>query len=484
MNLTGIERIELGTIGGADTITVGDLTGSGVKQVAINLAGLDGAGDGAVDNVIASATAGDDHVSFSTSGSLITVNGLPEQLTVDHAEAADVLTIQAGAGNDTIDASALSNVTLMFNGGAGNDTLAFNGSNADDVIALSTFNGALVATHGASAVTVELADVENIAISGGDGNDIITAVNVLTSAHLTLDGGAGNDTITGGAGADTLIGGSGNDTVIGGQGNDVATLGNGDDTFIWNPGDGSDVVDGGSGFDTLRFNASSVAEHIDIVANGGQAVLTRDVSVVTMNLTSIERIELGTIGGADTVNVGDLTGSGVKQVAINLAGLDGAGDGAIDNVIASATAGNDHISFGVSGSLITVNGLPEQLTVDHAEAADALTIQAGAGNDTIDASALSNVTLMLNGGTGNDTFVFAFGSGGHDVIQDFQVHGNNTQGDVIQLKGFSDDFAHMVQEGHIAQSGTDVVITDGTHTVVTLQNVSLAALHATDFHFV
>jgi Ca2+-binding RTX toxin-like protein len=350
MNLTSMERIELAAFGSADTITVGDLTGSGVKQVAIDLAGTLGGGDGVSDNVIASATAGNDHISLSTSGSLITVNGLPEQFTVDHAEATDVLTIEAGAGNDTIDASALSNVTLMFDGGDGNDTLAFNGSGADDTFTLSALSGALVETHGTNTVTVELANVEDIVISGGDGNDTIRAGNgMATLAHLTLSGGAGNDTITGGDGADTLIGGGGNDSVTGGRGNDVATLGSGDDTYIWNPGDGSDVVDGGSGFDTLKFNGSNAAEHIDIFANGSQAEFTRDVAAITMNLTSMERIEFAALGGADTINVGDLSGSGVKQVAIDLAGVLGgggsSGDGASDNVIASASAGNNHIGL-------------------------------------------------------------------------------------------------------------------------------------------
>src|SRR6185312_6455209 len=268
--------------------------------------------------------------------------------------------------------------TLLFDGGADSDTLTFNGSSADDTFTLSAFNGSLVETHGVNVVTVQLANVENTVIGGGDGNDIIAAGNGVAAlaAHLTLDGGAGNDTITGGDGADTLIGGAGNDIVIGGRGNDIATLGSGDDTFIWNPGDGSDVVDGGSGFDTLRFNGSNVGEHIDISANGGEAVLARDVGAVTMSLTSIEHIDVGALGSADTVTVGDLTGSGVKQVAVNLAGLNGAGDEAVDTVIANATAGNNHISFGISGSLITVNGLPEQLTVDHAEATDVLTINA------------------------------------------------------------------------------------------------------------
>jgi hypothetical protein len=36
-------------LGGADTITINDLTGTGVADVAINLAGPNGGGDGATD---------------------------------------------------------------------------------------------------------------------------------------------------------------------------------------------------------------------------------------------------------------------------------------------------------------------------------------------------------------------------------------------------------------------------------------------------
>src|SRR5262249_58347459 len=103
------------------------------------------------------------------------------------------------------------------------------------------------------------------------------------------NGGDGNDTITGSAG---------NDTVIGGHGNDVASLGAGDDTFVWNPGDGSDTVDGGAGNDTLVFNGSDADEKIEISANGNGATLTRDVGLVSMNLTSMETIDVNAVGGA------------------------------------------------------------------------------------------------------------------------------------------------------------------------------------------
>ena len=51
---------------------------------------------------------------------------------------------------------------------------------------------------------------------------------------LTIDSGAGDDTIFGSRGADMLVGGAGNDFIDGQQGDDVAKLGAGDDTFRWN----------------------------------------------------------------------------------------------------------------------------------------------------------------------------------------------------------------------------------------------------------
>jgi Ca2+-binding RTX toxin-like protein len=144
------------------------------------------------------------------------------------------------------------------------------------------------------------------------------------------------------------------------------------------------------------------------------------------------------------------------------------------------------------------------VTIDHGETADLLSIKSGAGNDTIDASKLPAGTMALTldggagndviiggagddtliGGSGNDKFKFTFGVGGHDVITDFQVHGATAQGDVVGLAGFSDHtFDQAVADGHIAQSGADVVISDGAHIVATLQDISLDSLHAQDFLF-
>src|SRR5262249_61112289 len=91
---------------------------------------------------------------------------------------------------------------------------------------------------------------DHVTIVGGAGDDTIDASTLpADTISLTLQGGAGNDTLIGSQGADTLLGGGGDDTVIGGRGNDVASLGVGNDQFVWNPGDGSDVVEGQAGTD-------------------------------------------------------------------------------------------------------------------------------------------------------------------------------------------------------------------------------------------
>jgi len=70
------------------------------------------------------------------------------------------------------------------------------------------------------------------------------------------------------------------------------------------------------------------------------------------------------------------------------------------------------------------------------------------------------------------------------VVKGFQAHGAGANGDVVALSGFVDQsLAQALADGHIAQSGADVVISDGAHVVATLQNVLLSALHANDFVF-
>jgi Ca2+-binding RTX toxin-like protein len=348
LDMNGVETLALKALGGADAITVGDLTGTALTQVDVDIAGTFGgsAGDAQTDTVSLNGTAGADAIQVTGQGSSASVLGLAARVNVTGSEGAlDQLVVNGGAGKDTINASGL-------------------------------------------------------------------AAGVV---RLTIDGGAGDDTVLGSAGADIILGGDGNDVVQGRQGNDTALLGANDDVFVWNPGDGSDTVEGQSGLDRLVFSGSNVSENLSIGANGGRALLFRDVAAVTMDLNDVETIEIATLGGADNVAVGDLAGTDVTRVDVKLAGPGGAGDGAIDTVTVGGTTGDDLVSVFSSGGGVTVAGLQATVGLTGLDGFDRLVVNAGAGSDVIDATSLtsSKASLAINGGLGNDVIL---GSEGSDII--------------------------------------------------------------------
>jgi Ca2+-binding RTX toxin-like protein len=393
MSLSQVEKIDLTTRGGADNVTIGDLSGTGMSEVDVDLsAGGDGSslGDGAPDTVTVNGAAKKNNsITITIAGADVSVTGLAA-VNINGAEGAnDTLVVNGGDGNDTINASAL----------------------PEGII------------------------------------------------NLTINGGAGNDTITGGQGDDVLTGGDGDDRVTGGRGDDVALLGAGNDTFTWNPGDGSDIVEGQAGTDTLVFNGSNAPENIDISANGSRVRLFRDVGDVTMDLNSVEHIQLATLGGADTVTVGDLTGTGANLVSVNLAASNGGGDGQADNVIVNGSNNADPVSLVSSGSSVFVMGLSTQTIVSGADAGDTLTINGLGGDDVINAGGLrpGQVNLIINGGDGNDRIG---GSGGNDTV----IGGRGN--DFAQLGAGDDTYIWNPGDGSDTvdgQAGNDTLQFDGAN---------------------
>jgi Ca2+-binding RTX toxin-like protein len=383
----------------------------------------------------------------------VTFNALGgvDTVTVDDLTGTDLtrvnvhLAASGGGGDGAADA-------VIVNGTSGNDAISVNGSGtAFSVGGLYT----RVAVDGVEAAS------DHFVVQALGGNDTVSASGLPAGVvGLTLDGGGGNDRLTGSAGADVLIGGDGNDLVSGERGDDAALLGAGDDVFEWDPGDGSDTVEGQDGTDTLRFEGANVAENIDISANGTRVRFFRDVGNVTMDLNQVERVDFKALGGADTVTVNDLTGTGLATVNLDL-GVGGLGDGAADSVVVNGTAGDDSVQ--VAGNAvrgITVTGLAAQVNITHAEPArDRLTVNGQAGNDTISASGLAagTVGLTLNGGAGID---FLIGSPGRDTI--FGGTGNDTA-----LMGAGDDtFVWNPGDGSDiveGQAGTDSLLFNGAN---------------------
>jgi Ca2+-binding RTX toxin-like protein len=248
-----------------------------------------------------------------------------------------IITSRDAAGNILINGGAVS-----INGGQptvfNTDKIAEFGGNGNDTISLD--NGALPSAQ----------------LFGGDGNDVLTG----GAAADQLFGGNGNDTLNGGNGDDILFGGAGDDTVVGDKGTDTAVLGAGNDTFIWNPGDGNDAVIGQVGFDTLDFRGANISENIVISANGPGVKFARANGNIDLN--GVERIQFEAQGDhADNITINDLTGTDVKEVAIDL----GADDQA-DTVSINATKGQA-ITVTDKNGVVTVSGLASDVTISNFE---------------------------------------------------------------------------------------------------------------------
>ncbi|MFO1081750.1 MAG: calcium-binding protein [Reyranellaceae bacterium] len=447
-DLGTVETITFNALGGADTVRVRNLAGTAVTQVGVNLAGNGGiGGDGAADLVAVDGSIRGDVVTVDAVGGAVSVGGLFAGTVVSNADAGDVLTLSllSGADRATVNdlaGTGLSQVKIdLGNGGAADgqaDEAIVNATGGADVVSVSVVAGSVSVAGLAATVGVLNADaaLDRLTVNGQEGDDAITAGSGLAAlVSLTFDGGQGNDTLVGGDGADMLLGGEGNDAVTGGQGNDTALLGGGDDSFVWNPGDGTDTVDGQDGLDSFQANGTSLAESIEISASGGRTRFVRDIAAVTADLGTVETIVFNALGGADTVQVRDLTGTGVARVMVNLAGNGGiSGDGAADLVTVEGTAGGDTVTVGAVGGAVNVDGLAPGVTILGAEAAlDRVTVSGQGGDDTITAGSglAALVRLTLDGGSGNDTLVGGDGAdtllgGGDDTFVWNPGDGNDT----------------------------------------------------------
>jgi Ca2+-binding RTX toxin-like protein len=258
MDLDGVERIDAAAVGGGDSLTVGDA--SGTDLTALRFAtGTDGAGD----RIVADGSGGGDAVTITGAAGLTNVAGLPNglMLAVSGAQApTDALTVNGRDGDDTIDASALAadtgrggrgpDVALLgpgddrfvweagddsdvVDGQEGSDVVTFNGSGAAETFQVEQSGNRIEFTRDIGNVTMDLGGVELLDAALGAGHDQLDAFGLPAGAiALRADGEDGDDRLRGGDGDDWLRGGDGDDILIGGPGNDDLDGGAGNNTVI------------------------------------------------------------------------------------------------------------------------------------------------------------------------------------------------------------------------------------------------------------
>jgi Ca2+-binding RTX toxin-like protein len=399
--------IQVFGLGGNDTITFDETNGALPRANLFGGAGNDtltgGSGDdqlfGQSDNDTLLGKGGFDFLFGGAGNDTLTGGDADDQV---FGEGGDDLMIW-NPGDDTD----------LFEGGSGTDTAEVNGGNGAEVFSATT-NVARVRFDrlDPAPFSIDIGTTENLVLNMNGGDDSFSATgNLAALIKLTVDGGDGNDTILGSNGADLLLGGDGNDFIDGQQGDDVALLGAGNDVFQWDPGDGSDTVEGQDGVDTLLFNGSGGAEIFEVSANGERALFTRNLGNIVMDLNDVERIDVNALGGADNIVVGDLSGTDVTEVNIDLGG----GDGAADTVTVNATNGGDVVLVTGDNGGVSVLGLAATVNILNFDANDRLIINGLGDDDVIEASGLaaSGIQLTADGGAGDDVLI---GGDGADTL--------------------------------------------------------------------
>ncbi len=288
--------------------------------------------------------------------------------------------IRGTTGAETLSGTGLADT---ITGLAGNDILLGGGGN--DTLYADAGNDT---AHGGDGADRIFGGYGNDTLTGGAGLDRLYGGNDTDN----ISGGTENDFIDGGAGNDTVSGGTGNDTVYGGAGNDIV-----------NGEDGNEFIDGGLGNDTL----SGGADNDTIYGGAGDDNLSGS--------TGDDVLAGG--AGTDTINGGDNT-----LMAASTTGFTG-GDWLSYADSASAVNVNMDtfvVSGGAVGDVISnVEHLIGSSKNDTLTASNTNSgwIMGGAGNDTINAGAVSGLMAgdagqdTLNGSTASDGFVAQYDLG-------------------------------------------------------------------------
>ena len=154
--------------------------------------------------------------------------------------------LQTGT-NERINLSGKTRFEDVMDGGADIDTVEL--THASDAFFLhDSFSGfhsslELMNDFDGDAGTARVKNIENI--NAGDGNDIIDLTSPdysLAGQDITVDGGAGNDTLWGSDANETLQGGDGNDELFGGAGINELIGGVGADEFQFTKTSTNDTI--------------------------------------------------------------------------------------------------------------------------------------------------------------------------------------------------------------------------------------------------
>ncbi|MBQ3337436.1 MAG: hypothetical protein IJG80_08545 [Selenomonadaceae bacterium] len=377
-------------------------------------------------NVVKSLADVEDVNVINNYDSSVTVKGTTRKDYILNGTYASDVTISAGAGDDSINNNGS---RVIIEAGAGDDSIDNNGSrviieagSGDDSIANNYGHYSLINAgkgndtiyNNGSQVTIEAGDGNDtihsngsqVIIDAGTGNDSI--YNYSYEHYSSINAGAGDDYISNDGGAHvTIDGGIGNDIISLRQ---IGYLASSLNVIQYVEGDGNDSITGFNFNDTLQIAASKYSTKTsgdDIVVTVGDGKITlagaASLSSINIDFSKLLLVDDKTSSPV-TVETDVKVIDGTKRTrAVKITGnaLNNSIVGGSDKDTLKGRGGNDSL-FGGSGA--------DKIYGE----AGSDTLWGGAGNDT------------LYGGEGDDVFIYRADEG-KDTIMDF------TSGDMLQI---------------------------------------------------
>jgi Ca2+-binding RTX toxin-like protein len=322
----------------------------------------------------------------AAASAVVTPVSAPPLLTVTSDDASDTITLGVAGGVITVnDGTATTTTTVTADNTA---EIVVNAGKGNDVV---------------DASALAAANYKSLAVNGGEGDDTIT-------------GGANADTIHGDAGNDRIIPFKGNDKAPNGGING----GTGDDVMVWNNGDGSDEDIGGEGTDEVEVNGSPTAgdnftyQPLTPVPASGADVLFKRTNLGAFSIElKAERLTMNQLGGDDTAEPDAAAPTGVAATGTSVTLNGGTGNDKL-----TGTDGGDQINGG--GGEDTLSGGEGADLIKGGDDNDALKGENGddrlvgdRGGDTLKGGA-GDDAMVWNNGDGSDTDE---GEAGNDEVE-------------------------------------------------------------------
>ncbi|MBB2964476.1 calcium-binding protein [Methylobacterium sp. R2-1] len=354
-----------------------------------------------------------------------------------HVAEANDITVDGGAGSDTISYETSTRAGYVINLHAGQTS---NGSRSDWLVSIenavgSNFSDTLIAGRTTGWLqgrdgddTFLVIDSNGSSLDGGNGIDTVsyeqanTSYNIALNVGLTYNGSQGEFL----ASIENAVGSRFNDTFTAGNGTTRLEGRDGDDTFLVNVSNHISVQ-GGNGTDTISYENAGTAYTVDL-----NAQMTSDRVRSGEFLASIEnavgsRFNDTLISGVGTTRLDGRDGDDVLRVV----------PGNISRIILDGGNGSDTVSYEDAGTGYYID-LSAQETWNFGNRGDKLvSIENAIGtrfNDRLDGAAGNN---LLRGGAGNDIIN---GWDGNDELDggDFEdvISGGNGDDLLIGGNGF------------------------------------------------